>query len=60
MSVLQHLNLYFGTEHKTVGEFIKDFKKGDLHADYHNEKEKVTHLLMFLLSFSEVMKQHHD
>lgn len=50
MDLLDHLNLYFGTEHETVESFIHDFKNGDLHDDYNNDSEKVNHILRFLLS----------
>lgn len=28
MKLIDHLNIYFGTEYKNVAEFIKDIKKG--------------------------------
>lgn len=49
MSLLQHLNLYFGYESKTMKEFISDFKE-DFDG---NDGEAVMSLLMFLNSYSE-------
>lgn len=49
MNLLEHLNLYFGYEAKTMKEFIKSFK-----ANFEGEEEDaVTSLLMFLNSYSK-------
>lgn len=50
MKLIDHLNIYFGTEFENVTEFVKDFKNGDLSDDYHDSEEALTHLLMFLNS----------
>ena len=50
MKLIDHLNLYFGTEFKSVTEFVKDFRNGDLKEDYDNAEEALTQLLMFLNS----------
>ena len=53
MKLIDHINVYFGTEFDTMPEFIKDFKKGDLSDDYESADEALTHLLMFLNSLSK-------
>ena len=55
MKLLDHLNLYFGTEFKSIEEFVKDFKKGDLREDYNDAEEALTHLLMFLNSAGKAL-----
>lgn len=55
MKLIDHINVYFGTEFKTVSEFVKDFRKGDLSGDYANTEEALTHLLMFLNSAGKVI-----
>ena len=50
MKLIDHINLYFGTEFKSVTEFVKDFKNGDLKEDYDDAEEALTHLLMFINS----------
>lgn len=50
MTLLEHLNLYFGYEAKTMTEFIVDFKD-----DFEGEEDgAVTSLLMFLNSYSKI------
>lgn len=51
MTLIEHLNLYFGTEYESVKEFIIDFKRGDLAEDYINADEKLEHLLMFISTY---------
>ncbi|GLI82564.1 hypothetical protein ANABIO32_02510 [Rossellomorea marisflavi] len=48
MNLIDKVNVYFGTEFKSVTEFIKDFRKGELSTEYQDDQEKVTHLLMFI------------
>lgn len=54
MKLINHLNEYFGTEHKSVSDFIRDFNRGDLGDDYDSSQEKLTHVLMFLNSYGKV------
>lgn len=48
MKLIDHINIYFGTEFESVQEFIKDIRKGDLSQDYDNAEDKLTNVLMFL------------
>lgn len=56
MKLIDHINMYFGTEHKNVPSFIKDIRKGDLHDDYDDEGEKVVQLLMFLNALATALE----
>lgn len=53
MKLIDHLNIYFGTEYKNVAEFIRDIKKGDLSDEYENADEKLNQVLLFLNSLSK-------
>lgn len=50
MKLLEHLNLYFGYEAKSMKEFISDFKQE--HEGY--DEDGIQSLLMFLNSYSKV------
>lgn len=51
MELIDHINIYFGTEHKDVSGFIKDIRNGDLSEDYSNDSEKLIQLLMFINAY---------
>ncbi len=53
MKLIDHLNQYFGTEFKDTSEFVKDFRKGDLSADYETAEEALRHLLMAINSIGK-------
>lgn len=48
MKLIDHINLYFGTDFNSTTEFVKDFKNGSLSEDYTDAEEALTHLLMFI------------
>lgn len=54
MTFLEHINLYFGTEYTEVKQFIRDIKNGDLAEDYYDDTDKLTHVLMFISSYSRI------
>ena len=57
MKLIDHINLYFGTEHEDVRSFLIDFKHGELRDDYYDDNDQLSHLLMFLSAYDQALER---